>query len=234
LAALAGCSNDSAQVNITKPVGMEGGTVSQMDGTSVQIPMGALAMSANISITAVNVAAPVGTVLVGPAYDFGPEGTTFSSPVTITLPFDNSKIPMGKSTTDIRIYTAPRGSTEYTTVSTTVAGSTVKTATTHFTVYLPAVALPTDMAGVTGPTDLATTGVCTPGCSVVSGTGGCGGGCGATCNGHTYSMSCSQGSGGAISCFCEIDNVTQATPITLSTCSDSQAQQAFMTMCLPN
>jgi ZU5 domain len=211
---LLGCSSD-AQINITKSVGAEGGTVSASDGTSVLIPMNALAMSSNITITSVGAQAPSGSLLVGPAYDFGPDGTTFTQPVTITLPFDPSKLPSGRSSADVVIYTAPRGSTNYQALATTVSGNTVQTTTTHFTVYLPAVASAAN---------------CTPSCT--SSDNACG--CSESCNGHNFVMTCSQSSTiGPASCTCQIDGQTQSTSIVLDSCSDTQVKNAFQSQCPP-
>jgi hypothetical protein len=202
----AGCDNGGGQVNITKTVGAAGGTVMQNDGTSVQIPMNALSMSANITITTVTATAPAGFVLVGPAYDFGPDGTTFAQPVTITLPFDTNKIPSGKSAADIRIFTAPRGSTNYTMLTTTLGSGSVSTTASHFTVYLPAAPIPTDMGST----------VCTPTCSQTS--GGCK--CTATCGSQMNLVQCSQPSPSLPpSCFCEINGATQSIMPSISGCS---------------
>jgi hypothetical protein len=206
LMTVAGCSSDGSQVNITKTVGAGGGTVSQTDGTSVQIPMGALSSSANITIASVTAPAPAGFVLVGPAYDFGPDGTTFATPVTITLPFDTNKIPSGKSASDIRIFTAARGSTNYTMLQTTLGSGSVSTMASHFTVYLPAAPLPTDMGSS----------VCTPTCMQTS--GGCS--CTATCGTQMNLVMCSQPSPSLPpSCFCEINGATQSTTPSISSCS---------------
>jgi hypothetical protein len=216
-----GCSGNN-QINITKTVGTEGGVVSGSDGTSVNVPMGALGMSTNITITPVTVTAPPGTVLVGPAYDFGPNGTQFSTPVTITLPYDPAKIPSGHSASEIVIYTAPSGTTNYTATSTTFGSSsnTVQTSASHFTVYLPAA--PT---GGGPPMDL---GSCTPNCTSTSTTCGCT----ETCNGHTYVMMCSGST--TVSCFCEIDGATQTNPINYSgPCNASETPSVFFSSCAP-
>jgi hypothetical protein len=219
---LLGCSSDTTPINITKSVGTAGGTVSGSDGTSVVIPMGALSMSSNITLASVNAPAPAGTSLVGPAYDFGPEGTQFAQPVTITLPFDTAKIPSPRTASDIRIYTAPRGSTNYTLATTTLAGNTVSTTTTHFTVYLPAV------AQVAGGNDMSMTG-CTPNCTASGLTCGCT----ATCGSTTFAMTCSESTtAGPASCTCTINGATQSTSIVLDTCSATQAQTAFQGQCM--
>jgi hypothetical protein len=213
------CSSGGAQVNITQMIGPSGGTVAAGDGSQVAIPMGALSQPANISISAVNAPAPAGTVLVGPAYNFGPDGTQFGTPVTITLAFDAGKIPAGKSASDILIYTAPSGSTSYLPLQTTVASNTVQTQTSHFTVYLPAV--------VSGNADLGSSGTCTPTCSPSS--GGCT--CTGSCNGHLYSLICMDST--SPFCYCEIDHATQSNAISgFSSCMQSNLPTIF-NQCLP-
>jgi hypothetical protein len=213
---VAACGGGGA-VNITKTVGMEGGTVSHSDGSGVTIPAGALTANSMITLATVNVTAPAGTVLVGPAYDFGPAGTVFSQPVTITLPFTASKLPAGRTSADILIYTAPLGSTQYTALATTVAGSTVQTTTTHFTVFVPAVKLPTDGGS----------GGCTPVCAPDSAGTGCT--CSANCSGHEIFLGCSrETSNSPLSCYCEVDSQTQPGPsIPPSACNASAASDSF-------
>jgi hypothetical protein len=230
--------NDSGAVNITtKPVDKSGGTVSGSDGTAVAIPMGALGSTTTISISSVTVPAPAGTVIVGPAYDFGPAGTTFAQPVTITLPFDMSKIPTGHTAADVRIYTAPKGSTNYTQLTTTLMSGFVQTTSTHFTVFVPAApaatTTTTDMAGGGGVADMAT-GSCAP-CTptVLSTSPSCS--CTGTCGGKTYLVQCSgETTTGPFSCFCEINGATQSSPIPqITMCSPSIIMSAYQ-QCLPN
>jgi ZU5 domain len=229
LALVAGCGGSSG-VNITAMIGPNGGMASHSDGTSLNIPPGALATDTNITIQSVNVKAPPGTVLVGPAYDFGPEGTTFKAGVTITLPFEMSKIPMGRTASDILIYTAPKGGTQFTAMATSLASGVVTTQTTHFSVYLPAAPaanVATDLPFT--PVDLGFTS-CSPNCT--TGSSSCG--CTETCGGHTYVMMCSQSSSTA-GCFCEIDNVTQSTSITGVTCDSlSAVEGGFFQGCGPS
>ncbi len=225
-----GCGGSSG-VNITKMIGPTGGTVSHTDGTSVTIPMGALSTAANITITSINAPAPAGTVIVGPAYDFGPEGTTFASPVTITLPIETSKIPSGRTANDVLIYTAARGSTQYTVLQTGIGSGTATTETSHFTVYLPAVLAPGAVSDLGSMHDMSNS--CSPSCSLTS--GGCG--CTQTCGTTVYSMFCSQGSsgttgGGSVSCFCEINGQTQSATPTLDSCSDSTGLMSAFSQCL--
>lgn len=226
-----GCGGSSA-VNITKSVGAAGGTVSHSDGTTVTVPMGALTATANITISSVDATAPAGTVIVGPAYDFGPEGTVFSQPVNITLPYQTSKIPAGRTANDIVIYTAARGSTQYTALATGLGSGTVSTTTTHFTVYLPAVLAVVAGANLAGTDNFfpdMSVANCSPHCT----TGPTSCSCTETCSGHTYVMTCSQSSSLA-TCGCEVDNVTQTSPINGVTCDDlSAVEGGFFQACAP-
>jgi len=245
LALVAGCGG-SGGVNVTTMVGPNGGSASHSDGTTLNIPPGALSMNTNITIQSVNVKAPPGTVLVGPAYDFGPDGTTFKAAVTITLPFEMAKIPAGRTPSDIVIWTAPKGSTQFTQTSTALGSGVVTTQTSHFSVYLPAVPAPesvgdlaggqsldlatrTDMAFVSTPIDFSTP-QCTPSC-LPTGSGQCT--CSETCGGHSYVMVCTESS--TTTCSCEIDNVTQPSPITGVLCSDSTGEESvFISHCAAN
>jgi ZU5 domain len=200
-----GCSS-GAQINITKSVGAEGGDITANDGTSLTVPMDALGMSTTITITPVNVPAPPGTILVGPAYDFEPEGMQFQKSVTITLPYDTAKIPSGLSDKDIVIYTAPRGTTHYSRLYTSLgSGNKVSAQTTHLSVYLPATpAAP-----------------CMPACAGSSGSvPACG--CSTSCNGNLQEIECQEESGGMFSCFCDLNHQTTNGP-TITTCDDIQS-----------
>jgi hypothetical protein len=74
---------------------------------------------------------------VGAAYDLGPSGTTFSQPVTVSIP-----VPAG--TTDAVIWTKPAGAAHYTSLPTTVSGGVATAQTNHFSVFL---AGPVDLNG---------------------------------------------------------------------------------------
>jgi hypothetical protein len=208
---VSGCS-EGKRVNIAQTVGTSGGMVETGDGTAVNIPAGALGAQANFTIEGVNVIPPSGVKQLGPAYDFGPEGATFSSPVSITIPFDTSRIPAGKTTADVRMYTAPRNSVAFTVVPTVVeAGVLATTTTTHFTTYFPGAA--------TGD------GSCAPTCFTSEGCY-----CSAMCGGKKYELVCS-GSSTSFSCFCTIDGQTQDLSPSVTSCTQSNAASAFQ-ICL--
>lgn len=222
-----GCG-DNNQVNITKTIGAAGGTVSSPSGGSVDVPAGALFTNTNISITKVDAPAPSGTVLVGPAFEYGPDGTSFSTPVTITLPFDTALLPPERSPFDILIYTAPRGSTDYAQLATTPGtGNIVQTTTSHFTVYLPAAPAPglvVDLATQTNDNSDFSRPGCTPSCML--GSTSCS--CSETCTTTTTTMMCTPSGGSGFNCVCKTNGQTLSTmPLVLDCSLSSDVMSAF-------
>jgi hypothetical protein len=126
---------------VVKTVGAEGGTVAAPEAT-LEVPPGAL--PADTPITVAPVAPPANAEPklgqpVGQMVRFGPEGQVFTTPVKITLTVDPSKLG-GRSLADVRILTAPAGTTDYTTLSTTVVDATRVSATTlHFSDFVAAI-----------------------------------------------------------------------------------------------
>jgi hypothetical protein len=112
LCCLAGCStsqNVGSKYAKSQPVSAtQGGTVTvtsaddpTLAGTSITIPPGALAKDTTITITEGDtISVPSGASLVGPVADFGPNGTAFSHPATITLPF---QLAAGQSPADLGV-----------------------------------------------------------------------------------------------------------------------------------
>lgn len=135
------CGGGSKPAATPKAIGPAGGSVSLSDGTKVEIPAAALSSATVITIAASNsAAAPASATVVGPPYLFGPEGTTFAAPATVTLAFMATRLPPGKTAADVVIFTAPAGSSSYAALPTTVAdASHVQATTTHFSIFVPAV-----------------------------------------------------------------------------------------------
>ena len=149
-----GCSSSSGggsappDAASSQQIGAAGGSVTLPDGTGVTIPAGALVAGTTIDVTvqadpsAPGVPASLGTS-VGAIYLFQPEGQQFLKPVTITLAFDPSQIPAGRSTAELVDFTAPAGTPSYSSLPTTVVdASHVAAQTTHFSDHgagLPAV-----------------------------------------------------------------------------------------------
>src|SRR5688572_21140848 len=83
--------DDSPSPTGPTQIGSEGGTVSAGEA-SVEVPEGALTAPTEITVATVEVEldAPEGYALVGPAIAFTPHGLTFEEPVTLTLPYSSS------------------------------------------------------------------------------------------------------------------------------------------------
>jgi hypothetical protein len=136
-------------------IGSSGGIVLLPDGSSASIPRGALSRDVTISIE-INSSAPApgeGTP-VGSTYLLGPEGQSFDAPVTVTLAFDPSRLPPGEAASDVVIFTAPRDSSEYTPLETTLVDSLHVSATTsHFSNFVPLIA-PRESVDPGNPTNI--------------------------------------------------------------------------------
>jgi hypothetical protein len=136
----------------------EGGTVTTPDGVSINVPAGALSTSIFLTVLpddgrlgyqpsrfiTVDGGAAFDVQLVGTAYLLGPRGTEFSLPVTVTLPFDPSKLPVGASISNVSIVTAassfvgdPADAAALTT--TPVDETHVSGETPHFSIFAPAI-----------------------------------------------------------------------------------------------
>jgi hypothetical protein len=150
-----------------------GGTVTTSDGTSVAVPANALGQDTPISVAPEpNSVAIDGVTLVGNVYRFGPEGTQFATPATVTVAFDPSLLPAAEVATDIVIMTAPVGSTDFVELETSLVDDHHASATTmHFSDFVAGVkkkkdadmsqpaSTPdmSDLSDMTSPPDLAGT-----------------------------------------------------------------------------
>jgi hypothetical protein len=242
----AACGDHSTK-STTMPVGPAGGTVSAGDGASVVIPSGALSTTVPITVSSTSVAAPDGTTAVGTPYLFGPEGTQFAQPVTVTLAFSSDLLPAGSTSSDVVVYTAPQGSTSYEALTTTLADAThVQAQTTHFSVFIAAVKAhgnPHDLA-VSVPEDLSVSmpvvdasvsddllespdliPVDDGGCALVF-AGSMSGPCtvSATCAGHAYQVQCQVNA-----CGCAIDGASMGFLNAPNACAESV--QMLWTLC---
>jgi hypothetical protein len=211
--ALVGCSSSSGPT--TQMITDTGGTVKIGDGTAVAIPAGALASPTNISIApASGAASPAGATTVGPAYLFGPEGTQFSEPVQVTLSYTPGQLPMGKSASDIVVYTAPANGSTFTALETNVVDSThVSAPTTHFSIFVPGVPSGTDggtgidLSGAVADLSGADFAGCTH--NEVMMNGACT--VTASCAGHSYQLLCAANDLGQTTCTCGVDGTTTVT-----------------------
>jgi len=107
---------------------------SSNDGNAkVTIPNGSLAQPANLTVAAAP-NPPAGHI--GTAYEFGPEGTKFEKPVTISIAYDRTALPSGVTDSDLRLAKAVNGQwQEIAGSGANTSTSTVTGTTTGFSIY---------------------------------------------------------------------------------------------------
>jgi hypothetical protein len=156
-------------------IGSAGGVVTAANGVSVSVPKGALGNAVTITVEVSNESFPDG---VGTVYKLGPEGQTFSSPVTVTVDFAPDRLPVGSTSADVVVLTAPASQTSsVTSLGGQLADTThVQATTTHFSIFGAAVVTSTQL-GDGGVADmLSDAAACVPqGQACVNGATCCGG-----------------------------------------------------------
>jgi hypothetical protein len=115
-------------------IGPNGGTVASSDGkASVTIPAGALSQETAITVNTAS-SPPAGNI--GTAYEFGPSGTAFSQPVTISVTYNQADLPSTVTESSLKLGTLVNNQWAEVTGSTVdVAAHSVTGTTTHFSVY---------------------------------------------------------------------------------------------------
>lgn len=126
-----------AVTSATKSVGPAGGVVAVSDGTSVEIPAGALPTETVITIEADAAERTLAGVLIaGRSYTFGPESLTFMKPVKVKIAYVASKIPAGKTTDDLVVLSVP-GTASYVELQPSWAeGNRVNAETTRLSTFV--------------------------------------------------------------------------------------------------
>ena len=120
------------------PVGAAGATITTADGgLELDIPAGALSKETSITAEALDDSPSQDPrVIPGTTYEFGPDGTQFSVPVTIQLQYDPARLPDGTSPRLLRLHTVVNGNWELVPGSSVdVEQNTVTGQTTHFSTY---------------------------------------------------------------------------------------------------
>lgn len=136
-------------------IGTSGGNVTTADGSvGLSIPEGALAGTA--SITAAAVAPPAeGTGPWAPVIELGPDGTTFTAPVTLTMAYVPEELPEGVPESALGVYTLRDGGWALVPGGVVNASdNTVSVPIEHFSYYWIGV-VPTTALWQSTPTDLA-------------------------------------------------------------------------------
>ncbi len=105
-------------------------------GGQVQLSVPAGALGSTTILTATPVAPPTPDVIPGTAIDFGPSGTTFGAPVTITIAYDPSTLPLGvrPAYLEMKWWNVDHWEA-LANNSVDVVHSTVSATTTHFSIY---------------------------------------------------------------------------------------------------
>ena len=150
-------------------IGPDGGTFTSSNGkVKVVIPAGALTKATDITVAAAS-NPPSGNI--GTAYEFGPDDTLLSKPVTISITYDKASLPSGVSESDIKLGTVTNNTwqaitdSKIDTVSNVVSGTT-----THLSTYgVIAVSSGTAPIAPTGVTATAGDGQATISWNAVSG-----------------------------------------------------------------
>jgi DNA-binding NarL/FixJ family response regulator len=135
------CSSKGGPQVTSQVVGPAGGSVTTPGGASIDIPPGALPDGVTITVTTTtNAPASSDATPVGETYRFGPEGQQFALPVAVTLPWSVARLPAGRTSADVVVFTAPAGTAEFTSLGASSAdATTVSAMTTHFSDFVAGV-----------------------------------------------------------------------------------------------
>lgn len=114
-------SRDGPVIDYAATIGPDGGVVEIHNGrVKLEFPPGALSEETHIRVSPLaNVGVP--GMVTPTAFDFGPDGSVFAEPVTLTLGYNQSEIPDGFDESGLIMLTSSHGSAEMV----PVPGSTV-------------------------------------------------------------------------------------------------------------
>jgi hypothetical protein len=127
-------------------IGVDGGSVTTPAGAVITVPFGALDRPITVTVQTGTAPAPGGVGAVSPLYQFGPEGTVFAKPVTVSLP-----LPRG--VTDASVYWSKLGSTtEFEAIGGTIANGFITVETAHFSLAVIGAAAATRVVNGIGMT----------------------------------------------------------------------------------
>ena len=120
VALLGGCKHQGGG-SVSEVVAASGGTVTLPGGPTIVVPAGAL--PASVTITVAQTSQSIGGA---PVWSFGPDGTTFATPVTVTLP-----VP-GVVTQPVIYWSEADDESQFDELETVVSGSSAQASVTHF------------------------------------------------------------------------------------------------------
>jgi hypothetical protein len=136
ISVIAGCGSSTTpaplapEMKTVMVTAAAGGTV-VVGGGSLAIPGGSLSADTMVTVSSAAPAAgtPDAATIKGMVYDFGPSGTAFDPPATLTLPAPGASPPAGQQAV---ISTLAQGETTWTDLPTTVAGGMLTAPVAHF------------------------------------------------------------------------------------------------------
>ncbi|MFA5162765.1 MAG: IPT/TIG domain-containing protein [Elusimicrobiales bacterium] len=141
----------AADPNAGLPLPAEwGGRVESSNRAAVDIAPGAMAEDAFITIATAAVTEEISRQMmqsearalimpVGPALNFGPEGMKLASPAALTVPFDRTQIPYGKTERDLALYNWDEGSGSWILSEAELKNGRLEAKTSHLSLYQPMV-----------------------------------------------------------------------------------------------
>jgi len=210
----AGSGGSGGGSNAAQSVGPAGATLVQ-NGVTLSIPANSVA--ADTAITVSVAAAPAGYTLASQAYQFGPAGTVFLTPITVT-------IPLSSAAPGAHLFWS-NASGGFDDVGGTVNGLTLTGQVTHFSIGF--CAIPVKDGGAPPPIDASSTGQGGAGGSLGLGNGGQGGvtsSGGSSGNGGTDASTQADGSNATVDASPAADGSTA--PADASTGADSSTGSA--------
>ncbi len=129
--------------------GAAGGTVtvddeeSGVEGAAATVPAGAFDGTVLLALGSApaETVATTGLQAAGPTLSVGPAGASFSAPVTVTVPFDASRLPVGADADDVVVQhtSGATGTETLTPVAVDAVSNTVSVQVTGFSTFTPVV-----------------------------------------------------------------------------------------------
>jgi hypothetical protein len=133
------CVGDVSECTVEKRIGLPGGTVSAPDGTSLDIPFGALSEDTVIRLRALpDLVLPDGITALGEAVLIEPEWLRLAAPATLTMAYDASRVPSGTDPGLVNIREAMTGSLAFRGVSSEKTPSEMRAEIELFHIFVPA------------------------------------------------------------------------------------------------
>lgn len=125
---------------VGQPAGAAGGTISLAGGqVALDVPAGALPKTTFLTALPASSQLPAGgpAVVPGTAWDFGPSGTQFAQPVTMTIAYDPAQLPNGVVESELRIHKLVNGAyVQQNAGAVDLTTHTVSAQVTSFSVYV--------------------------------------------------------------------------------------------------